>query len=167
MSCDPGTWANAPTLGYTFVNDANGAPLQSGPSQTFVPRAAHRGAPIACVVSASNAGGTSTARSGTTAAVQPDLVPPTAALRSVRCRKRRCTVRISAADSNSQGALRIRVTAKRGKKRARKLTVRHLKGTSYRAKSKKLPRGRTTIKVRIVDAAGNRRRDLKRRIRVR
>ena len=74
LTCAPGTWTNGPAFGYTFVNDATGQALQAGASPRFVPAAAHRGAPVACVVTASNAGGTSTARSGTTAAVQPDLV---------------------------------------------------------------------------------------------
>ena len=113
IRCAPGTWTNAPTLAYTFVDDATGAALQAGPSARFVPAAAHRGATVACVVSASNAGGTTTARTGTTAAVQPDVVPPTSALLSVSCRKRRCKVRLGAADPNSQGALRVRVTAER------------------------------------------------------
>jgi trypsin len=163
MRCEPGAWANAPALGYTFVNDATGAVLQSGPSNRFVPAAAHRGAPVACIVSASNAGGTATARTGTTAAVQPDLVPPRSALRSVRCRNRRCTVRLQAADPNSQGALRIRVTA-----RGRKFKVRHGKGTSYRARSPRLRRGTAKIRIRVRDAVGNRRRpDITRRVRVR
>jgi trypsin len=180
MTCEPGAWANAPALAYTFMNDATGQALQSGPSNTFAPAAAHLGAPVVCIVSAANGGGTSNAWTGTTAAVQPDLVPPSAALRSVRCRKRRCTVRLSAADSNSQGALRVRVTAERrvrgrcGKRKrrcvktgARKLAVKHLEGSSYRAKSKRLARGKVTIRVRVTDAAGNRRKDLKRRVRIR
>jgi hypothetical protein len=167
MTCAPGTWANGPTLGYTFVDDASGAALQAGTSATFIPRRAHLGASVACVVTAANAGGTATARTGTAAALQPDAIPPNAALYSVRCRKRRCTVRFGAADPNSQGKLRFKVTAKRGKK-ARKLRVKHAQGTTYRATSKKLKRGRTLIRVRVVDAAGNRHKpELKRRVRVR
>jgi hypothetical protein len=162
MRCEPGTWGNAPALGYTFVNDTTGAVLQSGPANRFVPRAAHRGAPIACVVAASNGGGTSTARTGTTAAVQPDLVPPNSLLRAVRCRKRRCTVKLRAADPNSQGALRIRVTA-----RGRRLKVKHGKGTRYTARSPRLPRGTAKIRIRVRDAVGNRRKpDITRRVRV-
>jgi hypothetical protein len=167
ITCAPGTWSNAPALAYTFVDDANGTALQSGPGATFMPRRAHLGATIACVVSASNAGGTTTARSGTAAAVQRDAVAPNSALYSARCRKRRCTVRFGAADPNSQGKLKIKVTTKRGK-RARKLAVKHVEGTTYRAKSKRLPRGRTLIRVRVTDAAGNRHRpDLTRRVRIR
>jgi hypothetical protein len=129
----------------------------------FVPRAAHRGAVVACIVIASNGGGASSARSGTTAAVQPDLVPPNSVVRSVRCRKRRCTVKLRAADPNSQGALRIRVTA-----RGRKFKVKHGKGTRYTARSPRLRRGTTKIRVRVRDAVGNRRKpDIKRRVLVR
>ena len=183
MTCAPGGWSNGPALAYTFVDDATGRALQSGPSAKFVPAAGHRGAPVACVVSASNAGGTSTARSGTTAAIQPDLVPPNSALTSVRCRKRRCTVRLAAADPNSQGALRIRVTAERrvrgrcGKGRTRRrctttrvkaFAVKRVKGANFRATASKVPRGKATIRVRVTDAVGNRRRpDPTRRIRVR
>jgi hypothetical protein len=183
MTCAPGTWSNAPALGYTFVNDATGVAVQSGASPTFVPSAAHLGAPIACVVAASNGGGTSWARTGTTAAILRDVVPPNSALASVRCRKRRCTVRLAAADPNSQGALRVRVGAERrvrgrcgkGRKRRRclktrvkRFAVKHLEGTAYRATASRVPRGKARIRVRVTDAAGNRRRpDLTRRIRVR
>jgi hypothetical protein len=90
-------------------------------------------------------------------------VPPNAVLRSARCRKRRCTIRLQAADPNSQGALRIRVTA-----RGRRFKVKHVRGASYRARSPRLPRGRARMRVRVRDAAGNRRRpDITRRVHVR
>jgi hypothetical protein len=152
-------WGNELQRAYAFVDDATGAVLQSGSSKRFIPRAAHRGAPIACVVRASNAGGTSTAHTGTTAAVQPDLVPPNAVLRSVRCRDRRRTVWLRAADRNAEGALRVRVP-----RRGRRFEVEHLKRTSYRARSCRLPRGSATIRVRVRDAAGNRRREISRRV---
>ena len=170
MTCQPGTWTGAEAVSYAFVNDATGAVVQAGPGATFIPPRAALGMTIACVTAVANGGGTSTARSGTAVAVQPDRVRPRAALYSARCRKRRCTVKLGAADPNSQGTLRIKVTAKqRGKKKARRLAVRHVKGTTYRAVSKKLPRGRRfTIRVRVTDAAGNRRRpDLTKRVRVR
>jgi hypothetical protein len=110
-------------------------------------------------------------------------VPPTSALISVRCRKRRCAVRLGAGDPNSQGALRIRVTAERrvrgrcgkGRKRHRctktrvkPFAVKHVEGTTYRATASRLPRGKAKIRVRVIDAAGNRRRpDLTRRVRIR
>ena len=155
------------TLLSTAVRALSTVLLGTPASATFVPRAAHLGATVACLVHAANAGGTSTARSGTAAALQRDTVRPNVSLYGVRCRKRRCTVRFGAADPNSQGALKLRVTAKRGKQ-ARKLRVKHVNGTTYRARSKRLPRGRTLIRVRVYDAAGNRHRPgITRRVRVR
>ena len=43
------------------------------------------------------------------------------------------------------------------KTRAKRFKVRHRSGTKYRATASKLRRGRTKIRVRVVDAAGNRR----------
>ena len=181
ITCAPGTWANAAALGYTFLDEATGAALQAGAAPSYTPPAAARGATVSCIVTASSAGGTSTAWSGVSAAVQADVVPPKAVLRSVRCRKRRCTVRFAAADPNSQGALKVRVTAERrvrtrcgkrrrpcSKTRSRSLKVVHGAGTNYRATSKKLKRGKTRIRVRVVDAGGNRRKpDLTKRVRIR
>ena len=181
IACAPGAWANAAALGYTFLDEATGAALQAGAAPSYTPPAAARGATVSCIVTASSAGGTSTAWSGVSAAVQADVVPPKAVLRSVRCRKRRCTVRFAAADPNSQGALTVRVTAERrvrtrcgkrrrpcSKTRSRSLKVVHGAGTNYRATSRKLKRGKTRIRVRVVDAGGNRRKpDLTKRVRIR
>ena len=173
MTCSPGTWSGATGFAYTFLNAAAGQALQAGRAPTFTPSSVHRGAPVACVVQAANAGGTTTSWSGVTAAVQPDRVRPSAALRSARCRKRRCTVKLTAADPNSLGALRVRVTAERrarGRKRVRavKLKVRKGSGTTYIARSRTLRRGRVRLRARVTDAAGNRRKpDLTRRVRVR
>lgn len=179
VTCAPGTWTATPVLGYTFLDEATGAALQSGPSATYTPPAAARGATISCVVTASSGGGTSTSWTGVAAALQADVVRPRAVLRSVRCRKRRCTVRLVAADPNSQGPLKVRVTAERrgrgrcGKRRCarlrtRALEVAHGKGTTYKATSRRLARGRTRLRVHVVDAAGNRMKpDLTKRVRIR
>jgi hypothetical protein len=177
MTCAPGTWAGAPAFTFAFVDDVSGQALQTGRSTVFVPRVAQRGATIACVVLAANAGGTSSSRSGTAPAVVADTVGPKAALQSVACRKRRCTALFWAYDPNSRGALRIRVTAERrvrgacGKRRrctrTRSFKVRRIgKSTGFRATAAHLARGKARIRVRIVDAGGNRR-ELKRRVRVR
>ena len=180
ITCAPGSWTAAPVLGYTFLNEATGAALQAGPSAIYTPPAAARGATISCIVTAANAGGTSTAWTGVAATLQADIVPPRAVLRGVRCRKRRCTVKLVAADSNSQGALKVRVTAERRvrarcgkhkrrchKTRSRALKVTHGTGTAYKATSKRLKRGRTKLRVRVVDAAGNRMKpDLTKRVRI-
>ena len=120
-----------------------------GRRPSYTPPAAARGATVSCIVTASSAGGTSTAWSGVSAAVQDDVVPPKAVLRSVRCRKRRCTVKFVAADPNSQGALKVRVTAERrvrarcgkrapcSKTRSRALKVVHGAGTTATARRRR------------------------------
>ena len=181
MSCAAGNWTEAPALAYTFMNEANGVALQSGTSATFVPSLAHVGATISCIVEASDAAGTSLAWTVAPPPLLRDTVRPRVAVYSASCRKRRCSVRLGASDSNSQGALRIRVTAERrvrgfcgkGKKRkrcikirAKGFSVRFVKGTTYRASALRVPRGRATIRVRVTDAGGNRR-FASRRVRIR
>ena len=181
MVCTAGNWTEAPALAFLFINDATGAVLQAGQSATFVPTAAHLGATISCVVEAAGAGGTSLAWTVSTPPLLRDTVRPRVAIYSVTCRKRRCSVRIGAGDSNSRGALSFRVTAERrvrgfcgkGKKRKRCIktkskgfAVKFVKGTTYRATASRVPRGRATIRVRVTDGGGNRR-FASRRVRVR
>lgn len=188
MNCAPGAWADAATIGFTFMDDASGGALQSGASPTFTPSAAHLGMPISCVVQAANGGGVSVARTAAEAGIQADSVAPQAVLRSARCRKRRCTVRFQAADQNSLGALRVGVAAERRvrgwcrkgkgskrhrvrctKTRAKQFAVKHKSGVNWIATARRVPRGKATVRLRVRDAAGNRARgdNVKRRIRVR
>lgn len=181
MNCAAGSWTEAPAFAYTFVNEATGVALQSGASPTFVPTVANLGATVSCVVQAAGAGGTSIAWTIATPPLLRDAVRPRVGVFSVTCRKRRCSVRFGASDSNSRGALRIRVTAERrvrsfcgkGKKRrrcirtkAKGFAVKLVKGTTYRATASRVPRGRATIRVRVTDGGGNRR-SASRRVRVR
>jgi hypothetical protein len=186
ITCAPGQWAGAASVTYTFMT--GGAALQAGPSTVFTPTASHVGAQVSCVVQVANGGGVSTARTNVAPAVQPDAVAPKALLRSVRCRKRRCKVRLQAVDQNSQGALTVQVKAtkrargwcRKGKghkrhrvrctKRATKaFAVQHVEGVNWIAHARRVPRGKVTVRLRVVDAAGNRAggRYLKRRVRVR
>jgi hypothetical protein len=188
MTCVPGAWADAASIAYTFLDNATGALLGSGAGAVFTPLPAQVGVSFACVTHASNAGGTSSARSGPTAALLPDTVAPQAVLRAVRCRKRRCIVRFQAADSNSLGALAIRVTAtkrvrgwcRKGKgrkrhrvrctkRRTKQFAVRHVAGVDWRATARRVPRGRVTVRLQVKDAVGNSAggRHLKKRVRVR
>ena len=186
ITCNPGGWSGEPLIGFAFVDDATGAGLAAG--QVFAPGAPHVGKPVSCVVSASNAGGTSSTRTGAAPAIQPDAVRPEGVVRSARCRKRRCVVRFQAADPNSLGTLQLRVTAERRvrgwcrkgkgrdrrrvrctKVRAKRFAVRHREGVNYVATARKVRRGRATIRLRVRDAAGNRAkgRYLARKVRVR
>ncbi|HWV86262.1 MAG TPA: serine protease [Capillimicrobium sp.] len=156
LRCAPGTWSGADSITYAFVDAASGAVLQNGPRATFAPKPANVGATVTCVVQAANAGGVSSAGTGTSGAVQPDTVAPEAVLRSVRCRGGRCVVRLQAGDRNSTGPLRVQVTAqRRGARRATRLRVRHRGGVDYVATGR-VARGTVTVRLRVRDAAGNR-----------
>lgn len=176
LRCEPGGWTNRPTsITYTFLADPSGAVLQSGSVDTFTPTAAHLGLAVVCVVQATNPGGTSTARTGATAPLAADKIAPRSAIRSVRCRKRNCTLRIRAVDPNSVGPLKLVVRShekvagrcKRGRGRKRRvvrcirmrtrdLAVRAVGNSEYTAKTRKrLAPGRVRIVVQAIDAMGN------------
>jgi hypothetical protein len=60
LACTPGTWSNAPTFTYSFLD--GGQVLQQGASSTYALSAADVGRTILCEVQATNAGGTGAGR---------------------------------------------------------------------------------------------------------
>jgi hypothetical protein len=172
LTCGPGAFDGGPTYAYTFKVDVpGGETLQSGPSAVLVPGANTLGQPIVCVVSAANAGGTTTARTGTVPPIQRDTVKPQSLIRSTTCRRRRCTITVQAVDPNSQGALALSTTIsytrtvscrKHGHRthcrrtRTRKLAVRPINPTTFRGVLTQLPYQRLKVTFRVTDAAGNR-----------
>jgi hypothetical protein len=176
LACTPGTWSGSPSISYTFeVDRSPPVVLQAGPSASYSPKPADLGQSIVCLISATNAGGTSWTRTGTTPPIVNDSVPPRAHIDSVRCRHRKCRLRFDALDSNSRGPISASVTATykarcRGRHtctRHRALTVRTLTTTTYEASRSRLPRTRVELLLRVTDAAGNRARTLRKHVRVR
>lgn len=171
LSCNPGTWDGAPSYTYTFRVD--GGPVrQSGPTPTYIPQAQDVGAPLVCVVEAANAGGTSTARTGTTPPIQRDTVGPRSRILSLRCSRRTCRVRLAAVDPNSRGTLSMTATAtyhargtckSRHSKRRHRCTVtrrRHFTSRfvagQFRVTATRLPYRAVKFAFVARDAAGNR-----------
>jgi secreted trypsin-like serine protease len=77
LSCSPGTWTNAPTYGFAFVDTRDGAVLQAGPTPTYAITDGDVGRTIACRATASNAGGTGTSlMTGVTPPIAPRPAPP-------------------------------------------------------------------------------------------
>jgi hypothetical protein len=74
LSCEPGSWSNAPTFTYAFINKANGQVLQRASSSTYVLSEADVGRTIYCEVQAATAGGTGVARTGALPAVKTAAV---------------------------------------------------------------------------------------------
>jgi hypothetical protein len=101
LTCEPGAWSGSPTFTYTFqVENASAQMLQNGPGNIFTPPSTLVGSPLVCIVQASNPGGVSTARSGTTPAIAADTTPPTAAITALKCKLQACTLSFTASDPN-------------------------------------------------------------------
>jgi trypsin len=127
LSCEAGTWNGSPTaFSYTFqVENASAQVLQSAASNIFAPPSTLVGAPLVCIVQASNAGGVATARSATTAPVAADTAAPTSSITAVKCVKQACTLSITASDPNAvtlavQSSAAYSVVAKCPKKKKKK-----------------------------------------------
>jgi hypothetical protein len=156
LSCEPGTWDGSPAFTYIFQADGVGV-LQSGQSPVYVPGRADLGRAITCVVRATNAGGTSTSRTGTAPGIGPDTVKPIGRLQRWSCRGRTCRFSLAATDPNSQGALKVTGIA-RYRGRDHNLKVKFTAPGRYAVTTTRLPR---RVKIRftftVTDAAGNRR----------
>jgi len=101
LTCEPGAWSGSPTFTYTFqTENAAAQALQSGAGNVFTPPATVVGAPVVCIVQASNPGGVSTSRSGTTPAIAADSAAPSAKITALKCHLQACTLSISASDPN-------------------------------------------------------------------
>lgn len=135
LTCEPGTWSGSPSFSYTFQTE-NASPqlLQSGTSNVFTPPANLVGAPVVCIVQASNPGGVSTLRSATTAAIAADTAPPVASITALKCHLQTCIFSISAGDPNattltlsasSAYAVVAKCPAKKGRKKKGKQPVCH------------------------------------------
>jgi hypothetical protein len=177
LSCEPGNWSGSPTFTYDFqVDNASAQLLQGGASNVFTPPAGVVGLPVVCVVQASNAGGVSTFRSGTTPPIAADTAPPVASINAVRCHLQACTSSIAASDPNDV-ALSLLPTAayavpvkcpkanKRHKKSKKKLVCHRtdtvklpfkaLTAPSFEASASKLPYGEPiSFSVLAINAAG-------------
>jgi Trypsin len=176
LTCESGAWSGSPAITYTFqVENASAQVLQSGPSNVFVPPASLVGAPLVCIVQASNPGGVATNRSGTTPAIAPDAAPPVASITAVRCHAQTCTLSLLAGDPNAvalsiRASAAYRVTAKcprKGKRRSRgrqpvchkshtvNMPVSAISGGSFKAGASRLPYGeRITFALAVANAAG-------------
>ncbi len=181
LTCEPGTWSESPSFTYTFQEEnASAQVLQSGPSNLFTPPSTFVGAPVVCIVQASNPGGVSTARSTTTAAIAADSAAPTAKITALRCHLQACTMSFTAADPNGvalslQSSAAYSITTKcrrvkekkkkRGKKKVKQpicreaqtvpLSAATLSPGSFQATISRLPYGETiTFILDVSNAAG-------------
>jgi Trypsin len=102
LTCEPGAWSGSPSFSYTFqVENASAQVLQSGAANVFAPPSNLVGLPVVCIVQASNAGGLSTSRTGTTPPIAADSAPPLASITALKCHLQACTLSIAAFDPNA------------------------------------------------------------------
>jgi hypothetical protein len=177
LTCDPGGWSGSPSFTYTFQTE-NTSPqvLQSGPSNAYAPPASLIGVPVVCIVQASNPGGVTTFRSGTTPPIAPDTAPPVSSITGLRCHLHACTLSVTAADPYALAlgvqpwasytvTTKCPVKKRKGRKRARarvchttkmvRMSVRTIAAGLYQAVASGLPYNeKLTFVVVVTDAAG-------------
>jgi hypothetical protein len=125
-------------------------------------------------VQASNPGGVSTARSGTTPAIAADTTPPAAAIGALRCKLQACTLSFTASDPNGvalsmQPSAAYSVLAKCPKKKKKKrgkqpvchktktvpMSLKTISTGSFQGVVSRLPYGeQITFSVVVGNAAG-------------
>jgi hypothetical protein len=176
LTCEPGAWSGSPSFTYSFqVDSAAAQMLQSGPANVFAPPRTVVGLPIVCIVQASNAGGVTTFRTGTTPPIAPDTVRPGASISALKCHLQACTLSFIAFDPNAVAlsmspsaayTVTVKCPKRKKTKKGRKPPVCHttrklqmsLKGVSpgaFRATVSRLPYGKKiTFSVAVTNAAG-------------
>jgi secreted trypsin-like serine protease len=180
LTCSPGTWSGSPSFTYTFqVENASAQVFQSGPGNIFAPPSVLVGAPLVCIVQASNPGGVTTARSQTTPPVVADTAPPLASIKALKCHMQACTLLLTASDPHgvtlseqASGAYTVAVKcpkkkkkSKKGKKPAKRpvchktltvpMSLTALSAGSFQATVSRLPYGEEIIFIfDVSDAAG-------------
>ena len=176
LTCEPGGWTTPPTsISYTFqVENASAQVLASGPGDIFAPPSALVGAPLVCIVQATSPGGTSTARSATSAPVAADGAPPAAAVTALKCHLQACTLSFNASDPNAvalslQPSAAYSVLAKCPRKKKKhggkkpvchktktvKMSLKALSATAYQSAVSRLPYSeKITFTVQAANAAG-------------
>lgn len=73
LTCEPGSWTDASSFSYGFVESTGAQMLQFGPSSTYELTAADVGRTIYCEVQASGPGGTGVVRTSALRAIEPPL----------------------------------------------------------------------------------------------
>lgn len=191
LLCAPGRFSDSPAIDVQWVRTRAGVDsaltvptaLPAGAGYTVA--AADAGSTIACIVRATNAGGTALARSAPTAPVpgqaiggttvsQRDGIDPVARISSASCRRSTCTLKVAVTDAGfSSGIAKLtatvrttyRGTCKRGARRVACTRQRYVKATvkrtatgRYTVTATRLPVGRQQFALVAFDKAGNRQR---------
>jgi Trypsin len=188
LTCSPGVWTGSPSFSYQFVRSNPSlvdVGVASNGSATYTVTAADAGTALRCVVTATNAGGTSIAESARTAIVpgvaQPnppqanlDTNAPVAKVTKTRCTTTRCTLSVRVTDAGYSAGIKsvqasvtstYRTTCrKKGRKvrctrhKTKKLSAKRLTTTTFQVVASKLPVGKQVFTLYAVDKANHKQR---------
>jgi hypothetical protein len=186
LSCSPGAWTGAPSFSYQFVRSTAAGDVgvaASGAAASYVVTSQDIGTALRCVVTATNAGGTSVAQSAATGVVpgptpppQPkveyDLYAPVAKVTKASCTSSTCTLTVTVKDPGySAGIKTIKATVrstyhstctKHGRKvsctkhRTSRPKVKAVSSRTFHVVASKLPIGKQLFTLYAIDKAGHR-----------
>jgi trypsin len=184
LTCSPGAWSGSPSFSYQFVRSTSAGDVgvaSNGPS-AYTVSSADAGTSLRCIVTATNAGGTSLAESGRTAPVPGlnrnpsanslDKTAPVAKVIKTRCTARRCVLTVTVTDAGYSAGIKTvqsSVTStyrgtcrKNGRKvrctkhKTKKLSAKKLAARKFQIVASKLPIGKQLFTLYAVDKANHR-----------
>lgn len=179
LVCQPGSWAStvagSPAIDFSFVT-TDGVTLRDwSQDASYTLGAGDAGRSVMCAERATDPSGSTVAQSPASAAVVGPPAPPTppavvpvpkpvdtAAPRttfvSIRCKARRCVVRLRVADRGTplSGVKRVRVTVLPGRGAVKTVTAKKIAQGIYEARFTRVARGPTWFSAAALDVAGNR-----------
>jgi len=188
LTCQPGSWASiaagSPSIDFSFATSEGVALRDWSPDATYTLSDADAGRHVVCTERARDASGEATSTSAASAAVvgppapaavtptptpaptptpkpatKPvDTVAPRTTFISIRCRARRCVVRVRVADRGTpvSGVKTVRITALPTRGAVRTVTARRIAAGIYQARFSRVARGSAWFTVATRDIAGNR-----------
>jgi Trypsin len=183
LDCSPGVWSGSPTFSYQFVRSTSAGDVgvaSNGPA-SYTVSAADAGTSLRCIVTATNAGGTSiaeTSRLGPVPGLNKnpptnslDKNAPVAKVVKSRCTSSRCVLTVTVTDAGYSAGIKTvkasvrssyRATCKKkGRKvrctkhRTRTPSVKQLAAAKFQVVASKLPIGTHVFTLVAVDKAGH------------
>ena len=186
LSCSPGAWSGSPSFSYQFVRSTSAGDVgvaSNGPA-AYIVSTADAGTSLRCIVTATNAGGTSLAESARIGPVPGlnknpgsnslDKNAPVAKVVKTRCTATRCVLTVTVTDAGySAGIKTVQATVrstyrgtcrKNGRKvrctkhKTKKLSAKKLASKRFQIVASKLPVGKQLFTLVAVDKAGHKQR---------
>jgi hypothetical protein len=186
LSCSPGAWTGSPSFSYQFVRSTSAGDVgvaSNGPA-AYTVSSADAGTSLRCIVTATNAGGTSLAESARTGPVPGlnknpgsnslDKNAPVAKIIRTRCTATRCVLTVTVTDAGYSAGIKTvqaSVTStyrgtcrKNGRKvrctkhKTKKLSAKKLASRKFQIVASKLPIGKQLFTLVAIDKAGHKQR---------